>query len=157
MMALLRVILTLALSALTVYAGFWIVVIAILTGTESIFMLMIAVYFLVLAFFVIPITVFKVFRLKTRLMMWLGAVGIAVLSISATVAHDKYERSFEVVTTYIPVAEFRPYSAKDRAVKLDESPSFIITENYVSMDGATALYPVYAAFARTVYKQELLE
>ena len=49
------------------------------------------------------------------------------------------------LTVYAPLTEHT------QAAKLPDSASLIITENMPTLDGATALYPVYAAFVNAVY------
>jgi len=51
------------------------------------------------------------------------------------------------LTVYIP------FSEGAMTVKLDEEAALRIIENQPKLDGATALYPVYAAFAEAVYDE----
>lgn len=51
--------------------------------------------------------------------------------------------------------DYSPFMENSKIAKLDEESSLKITENLPVLDGATALYPVYAAFARAVYPEEV--
>jgi len=48
---------------------------------------------------------------------------------------------------------YRPFMKNTRAVKLPENSTFKITDNLPIIDGATALYPLYAAFVQAVYPE----
>lgn len=71
-----------------------------------------------------------------------GRVGTAV--------YNQYVESIRV-RDRMEIAHYRPFQ-KDSLVKTLEEPAALkLTENLPRMDGATALYPVYAAFAQAVY------
>lgn len=46
---------------------------------------------------------------------------------------------------------FAPFSENSQTAKLNEEASLTLADHLPTLDGATALYPVYAAFAETVY------
>ena len=48
---------------------------------------------------------------------------------------------------------YAPFAADSKAVKLSEESTLLFTHTLPVMDGATALYPVYAAFAQAVYDE----
>ena len=52
--------------------------------------------------------------------------------------------------------QYQPNAPDTKAVRLEEEPTLKLEGNYFlpSMDGATALYPVYAAFAQAVYPEK---
>lgn len=52
---------------------------------------------------------------------------------------------------------YDPYLPDTRTVSLPEESTLRLTENLPVLDGATALFPVYAAFAKAVYPREALE
>lgn len=50
--------------------------------------------------------------------------------------------------------QYQPYAPDTKAVRLEEAPALKLEAGALpSMDGATALYPVYAAFAQAVYPE----
>jgi len=62
------------------------------------------------------------------------------------------------VTSYEPEAAidltvYAPFGANSRTAKLDEISDLRLTADLPVLDGATALYPVYAAFAEAVYDE----
>ncbi|SEN71787.1 phosphate transport system substrate-binding protein [Mesobacillus persicus] len=80
---------------------------------------------------------------------------LAVLSVSAFEGYQAYLHSLEVVSSQdVDLSEYRPFIDGSKAVRLDEDSTFKIEDNLPSLDGATALYPVYAAFAQAVYPEK---
>ena len=53
--------------------------------------------------------------------------------------------------------DYAPYGEGTKAVSLSEESTLKITEDFPVMDGATALYPVYASFSKAIYPKEILE
>jgi phosphate transport system substrate-binding protein len=48
---------------------------------------------------------------------------------------------------------YAPFSDNSKTAKLDQKSELHITDSILVLDGATALYPVYAAFAEAVYDE----
>lgn len=55
------------------------------------------------------------------------------------------------------LAQYRPYYEETKVAELSEESTLKVNENIPVMDGATALYPIYSAFAKAVYPKEILE
>lgn len=51
----------------------------------------------------------------------------------------------------INIHEYAPFEMDTKAIHLPETSNLILTQNLPRLDGATALYPVYSAFAQAVY------
>ena len=51
---------------------------------------------------------------------------------------------------------YTPYGQNTKVVTLDEESELVISDDCPIMDGATALYPVYSAFAKAVYPKDCL-
>lgn len=87
-----------------------------------------------------------------RLVCWCIA---ALLTTGATIGFYQYDRYLETIKVpeYFSYTTYTPFMEDTLAVTLDEKPSltFAGTDDLPKMDGATALYPVYAAFAQAVY------
>ncbi|RKQ34726.1 PstS family phosphate ABC transporter substrate-binding protein [Oceanobacillus halophilus] len=86
---------------------------------------------------------------------------IIIFGVSCLVALGSYEgyqaylRSLEVVSTQdVDLSDYLPFTNNTQAVTLEEVSEFKIEDNLPKLDGATALYPVYAAFAQAVYPEE---
>lgn len=52
------------------------------------------------------------------------------------------------------LTEYAPFSARSKTVKLDEKSELKLINSQPVIDGATALYPVYAAFAEASYEED---
>lgn len=95
---------------------------------------------------------------KKRIYFLLGTVS--ALCVASLLGHYGYK----VYVEHIPVisekdslwAEYIPYAKGSKVAVLDEQPDLILSGDLPSMDGGTALYPVYSAFARAVYPEAAL-
>lgn len=66
-----------------------------------------------------------------------------------------YDKTRPVVSDgQVDLVEYQPFMEKTKAVKLDEEASLRIVDDLPVIDGATALYPIYAAFAQAVYPEK---
>ena len=52
------------------------------------------------------------------------------------------------------LSKYEPFAKNTKAARLPEPSSFRITSRLPQLDGATALYPLYAAFAQAVYPKK---
>jgi phosphate transport system substrate-binding protein len=82
-------------------------------------------------------------------------LGVSALCIAAGIATEKY---FERINEIPTVSEknsslywYVPFREDNLLVMPDEEPAAKITGNLPVMDGATALFPVYASFMQAVY------
>lgn len=63
-----------------------------------------------------------------------------------------YKHSLAVVDDQgVDLEEYTPFGNQTLAVSLDEAATLSIQDDLPLLDGATALYPLYSAFARAVY------
>ena len=81
---------------------------------------------------------------------------ICFVSAKALIKHDKYIQnivfSIPTVNEYgIDLWDFIPFKHDNLLMKLYEKSTFQINNNLPNLDGATAFYPVYAAFVQAVY------
>ncbi len=61
------------------------------------------------------------------------------------------DRFVTTVNAETNLHEYQPFSERDKLVKI-ENPTLTIESNHPVIDGATALYPVYAAAAEAIYR-----
>ncbi len=52
--------------------------------------------------------------------------------------------------------DYIPYSSGTKVAELDEPSTLTIDSDIPKLDGATALYPIYSAFAKAVYPEEFI-
>lgn len=81
--------------------------------------------------------------------------ALCIVSVVAFEGYQVYVRSLEVVSTQdVDLSEYRPFVEGTKAVTLEESSTYKLDDNLPILDGATALYPVYSAFAQAVYPEK---
>ncbi len=87
---------------------------------------------------------------------WLFVIAAALLITGCCLAGiEWYDSSIKVDDTS-PWREWRPNIENSRVVRLEDEASLKLTEDLPRMNGATALYPVYAAFAAAVYPEDAI-
>ena len=92
------------------------------------------------------------FSRKTCL-AWLAILpgaGVAVLYPLGTVIYREYLYSISVPAE-ISQWQYHPDSTNNKLATLDAPASLILQPPYPKLDGSTALYPIYAAFAKATY------
>jgi phosphate transport system substrate-binding protein len=90
-----------------------------------------------------------------RKFVFLGISLACVLTASAVVGYDAYSDAVpEVGETEIAIDTYAPFNEEGTLALLGEAADFSLAENLPVLDGATALYPVYAAFATAVYPKD---
>lgn len=91
---------------------------------------------------------------RGRRIVKLGYLGLA-LGVAVYIGHGVWRESIPTMDDRLRMLyEYQPNAPDTKAVRLEEE-SALKLEGYIlpSMDGATALYPVYAAFAQAVYPE----
>lgn len=94
------------------------------------------------------------FELKQKkVIYWVTGISLAVSAIF--VVPDAYDRTIATVNdrSWSLLDEYEPFREGTKAVELSEPSSFKIENDLPIIDGATALYPIYAAFAQAVYPE----
>jgi phosphate transport system substrate-binding protein len=86
----------------------------------------------------------------------LYAIGAGLLVIVVIIGGRlfmNYQDSslLQIKNSEIDLTQFLPFDESTKVVKLSSDSRLKLTEDLPIMDGATALYPVYSAFARAVY------
>ena len=78
----------------------------------------------------------------------IACILIAVILIN----YNNYIQSTPSVReTEVNIYSYQPFSDRNQLAKLNEKAHFKLTDDLPILDGATALYPVYAAFVDAVY------
>ncbi len=83
--------------------------------------------------------------------------AVCILAAGGNYAYNAYIDSIPTVGEGDSVLrDYIPYAQPSKVVVLDEEATLKITEDIPKMDGATALYPIYSAFAQAVYPKDVL-
>jgi phosphate transport system substrate-binding protein len=70
---------------------------------------------------------------------------------------NRYENNFKVLRVSendVNISAYQPFSSNNRVAILDSVSVLKLQNNLPVLDGATALYPLYSAFAQSVYPPE---
>ncbi|MDR3240222.1 MAG: substrate-binding domain-containing protein [Clostridiales bacterium] len=113
------------------------------------------------AFIVCMLFVWKPFSLKTRRIAALSAVSAAILLTAVFAGPVIYQNAIpEAPGEEINLLKYMPFgdsrasdNANTLAVTLNEESTLKLHDNLPRLDGATALYPLYAAFVRAAYPE----
>ncbi|MDR2453782.1 MAG: substrate-binding domain-containing protein [Bifidobacteriaceae bacterium] len=91
----------------------------------------------------------------------IGVVAVLVAAPAAAIAAQEIWRANLTVIgeadLQIDLARYEPFGADTLAASLDQPASLRLTGDLPRLDGATALYPVYASFARATYPEARYE
>ncbi|SDH67845.1 phosphate ABC transporter substrate-binding protein, PhoT family [Alteribacillus persepolensis] len=79
---------------------------------------------------------------------------IIIIPLASYRGYEAYINHIEIQQAEVDLAEYEPFRENTNVVSLEETAEFQMTENLPTLDGATALYPVYAAFVRAVYPED---
>jgi len=87
-----------------------------------------------------------------RLLVWCACFALAIGGAYAGGAYEQHLRDI-TLREHFDYTTYTPFQADSLVKTLDEEPALRFAEGdpLPKMDGATALYPVYAAFAQAVY------
>lgn len=100
------------------------------------------------------ISIFDLWTRRTRGIAMASFVGLCLLATAGYELNKMYINSFAVVDEKeIYLGDYAPFTAKTKTVSLDQTSAYRLEDGdpLPKLDGATALYPLYSAFAQAVY------
>ncbi|MEK3936867.1 substrate-binding domain-containing protein [Sporosarcina sp. FSL W7-1349] len=92
----------------------------------------------------------------TRHKKLINRIMLAAMVLAAAIAVPGiYHKTRPVIQDgYVSTYDYAPFQEGTKAVSLDQPATLKLAENLPILDGATALYPVYSAFAQAVYPEK---
>ena len=91
---------------------------------------------------------------KHKKIIYRMVMGAIILSLIPAIP-GIYDKTRPVVRDgYVDTSSYAPFHEHSQVVTLQEPSTLKIEENLPVIDGATALYPIYSAFARAVYPEK---
>ena len=93
---------------------------------------------------------------KTGLIILLALLTLLIGGRIACGQQAQYERAITVSDSF-DARDYRPFREGSLVKTLDEPSTLKLTDDLPRMDGATALFPVYAAFAQAVYPASIAD
>lgn len=140
-------------AAILAFLGLVAAIIIGLSGGALFYSPFIMVFTGILIVFII-LNVFKLIKPKLLKILFFSFLGICVLTIGGYEINRAYHNSFsEVNDQGVNLYLYKPFAENTKAVKLEQESSLKIEDNLPRLDGATALYPLYSAFAQAVYPE----
>lgn len=80
-----------------------------------------------------------------------GIIALCLLIGASFSVPHYYKQSFAQVDGEVNLENYQPFTDSEKLARLNSTASFKIEHDLPKLDGATALYPLYAAFAEAVY------
>jgi phosphate transport system substrate-binding protein len=111
-------------------------------------------------FYASVIVFFILWNLKeTKKVYWILVIPVVcIASAAAIIGYHNYTQKIQTVEERFNFYEYAPFSRnrfeKSLLAKLEQESTLEIIDNLPVLDGATALYPVYAAFVQAVYPKD---
>ncbi len=114
----------------------------------------------ILTIFVVISVWLILFALGTfkRKILWLALLGIFLSSAITVIIYEWRKYYIASIPTVddqgVNLQEYQPFKIDSKIAKLDKDATFKIQGETPSIDGATALYPLYAAFVQATFPEE---
>ena len=145
-----KILLSILATAALLIGGFIVFLIVALSG-GLVFHQVIVVAIFVATWLFLLMQIWKLLKPKIRYITIAAAVGILTVSVAVFEMNQAYHRNFEQIDEGIYITPYDSLWADSLIASLNEPPTLSLTDSLPRLDGATALYPIYSAFARAVY------
>lgn len=145
---------SIAIIALAIIIGFVGLFISIfIMGSNTVYLipLLIGLYLIIIAF--IAFKLFDWMKHTKGKKTFYGITAVITVVALAFAGPSVYKESLDRVDAEVDLGQYMPFEEGTKAVKLDEPATLQLEDNLPILDGATALYPVYSAFAQAVYPE----
>lgn len=109
---------------------------------------------LIAAWLYLVLMLFGVLRNKTAKILPLACIIlIPAIIVGSNEAYRAYLNGIPEVSAEVNLYEYQPFVNGTKAVKLDRPSALQLSEPLPRINGATALYPIYSAFAMAAYPE----
>jgi len=134
--------------------GFVATFISVLSGGQTFYMpLVIAITAALILYIIMLFFVPAKIRIANRSL--LGFFVVCALATAAYEANQAYHNSIPTVSEQdFDLSAYKPFQENTKAVTLDQPSTLKLESPLPRLDGATALYPLYSAFAQAVYPKK---
>lgn len=97
---------------------------------------------------------FQWIKKRNTMKLAITYIIILLLAIGVNVGTDMYKESLATVDQELDVTLFQPFENENTIAKLDDQSNLQLSNDLPKLDGATALYPLYAGFAQATYPEK---
>lgn len=153
-----KILLNLSLIAAAVVITFFAALILVFTTARAWIYLLFLMVFAVTVVLIISCLIWGVFKKKRVYIPLLCTLVLTLVPFSGYTIYGIYINNIPTVgESNSLLYQYAPYADDSKVAMLNE-PSTLMLENELPiLDGATALYPVYSAFAKAVYPKTAIE
>ncbi|WP_084287600.1 substrate-binding domain-containing protein [Paucisalibacillus globulus] len=149
-----RIILFLLLCSLVVLFTYIASIFTLLLGVQAFYIPLIIVIALGFLFYVFN-GFFPLLKGKMLRRTVFGFIIVVILAVVVYETISAYDRGIPTVSSgEVDLYEYQPFAKESKAVELDEPIRFKMEGEIPIIDGATALYPIYAALAQATYPEK---
>ncbi|MFA9560545.1 PstS family phosphate ABC transporter substrate-binding protein [Evansella sp. AB-rgal1] len=150
----LKVVVTLVTSGLLLFFGFVAVIFSLVMGGQYFYSPLIAIVIVGLVVFLV-LGMFRLVKPKFLRISMICFFGLCVTAITVYESREAYLSSLEIATNHeVDLYQYQPYKEGSKVLTLDEEATLSLEGDLPILDGATALYPLYAAFAQAIYPEK---
>ncbi|MFJ7827954.1 PstS family phosphate ABC transporter substrate-binding protein [Psychrobacillus sp. NPDC096623] len=96
----------------------------------------------------------RFFQTKQRKTIFGSIAGAAILISAIAPLKDVYTSLIPTVDAEVDISKYEPFSEFGDVATLKEKPTLQVAGDLPKLDGATALYPLYAAFVEATYPEK---
>ena len=148
-----KAILYLLIVSVVGFVGFWMLIIAIFAGVGKFYVPVIIAGGVILLVLIL-LQMFRLMVSKKLKILWISFFALLLVSCGIYEIISAYHRSIPRISDHFYLDRYAPFAEHTMAVSLEETPTLKLESDLPLLDGATALYPLYAAFAQAVYPEK---
>ena len=149
-----KYVLYILLIAVVLFVGFCAIIIVSFAGIGKFYVPLIVISGILLLTFTF-LHLFHIISSKKMKRIWLIFLSLIIVSCAIHEGRNAYDRGIlRVREGNVNLDLYAPNAKNTRAVDLDTLSLLRLETDLPLMDGATALYPLYSAFARAVYPKK---
>lgn len=101
------------------------------------------------------LVIFDVFyKNSKRIKIFWTIAGIVLVACSVQPVYKWFDDRVPTVDAEVDIYQYEPFTDKNKLVQSDKKPTLKLEEPLPKIDGATALYPLYAAITEHVYPKK---
>ena len=86
--------------------------------------------------------------------IYLACILLCGGTVASFQIYHAWENRFDTISTEVDLEEYKPFTS-NKLAKLNETSTLQIKAPLPVLDGATALYPIYAAYAQAIYPEDV--
>lgn len=98
--------------------------------------------------------IFHFFQTKQRKIIFGSIAGAAILISAIAPLKDAFTHLIPTVDAEVDIGQYEPFSKFGNVTTLNEKATLHLTDDLPKLDGATALYPLYAAIVEATYPEK---